>query len=225
WIDDDDLRAGNQKTKLMQFRRSIQHDLRKTVELHVIGNFRAKRQPQSHVGLWEVARNAVADQRDLPRTQPQSSHLSPWSSPIAFVDHIDHLVGAWIDDADVVVHDEVAVGAIVGEERDHLPRHGEEMHRARNSVSNVKVEVDIPHSRTFEVERTMQPLTILQAQSVPFLRDFLAALAEAFALTGPIALLRPSLILRPRRCRALALRIAFLLTLTFGARPGFTLAL
>jgi len=43
----------------------------------------------------------------------------------------------------------------------------------------------------FEVERTMQPLTIRQAQSVPFLRDFLAALAEAFALTGPIALLRP----------------------------------
>jgi len=76
----------------------------------------------------------------------------------------------------------------------------------------------------FEVEGTMQPLAILQAQPVPFLRDLLAVLTEAFLLTGPITLLCPSLVLRPRLCRALALRIAFLFTLTFGAPPVFTLA-
>jgi len=77
----------------------------------------------------------------------------------------------------------------------------------------------------FEVERTMQPLAILQVQSVPFLRDLLAVLTQAFALTGPITLLRSPLILRPRLCRALALCIAFLFSLTFGVRPVFTLAL
>src|SRR5215467_280779 len=219
WIDNNDLLTDNQKAKLTQFRDSIQHDLRKFVELHGIGNFRAKRQPQSHVGLWEVARNAIADQRDLPGTQAQPSHLSPWSSPVAFVDHVDHLVGPRIDDADLIADDEVAVAAVVGEERDHLSRHGEQVHRAWNSVSYVIVEANIRNSRMFEVEGTMQPLAILQAQPVSFLRDLLAVLAEAFLLTGPITLLRPSLVLRPRLCRALALRIAFLFTLTFGAPP------
>ena len=41
-VDNDDLPVGNQKAKLLQFRRSIQHDLRKIVELHVIGNVRAE---------------------------------------------------------------------------------------------------------------------------------------------------------------------------------------
>jgi hypothetical protein len=81
----------------------------------------------------------------------------------------------------------------------------------------------------FEVERTMQPLAILQAQSVSFLRDLLAALPKAFTLTGPItflgSLLGPPLILRPRLCRALALRVAILFALTLGARPVFTLTL
>jgi hypothetical protein len=85
------------------------------------------------------------------------------------------------------------------------------------------VEVNIRNSRMFEVKGAMQPLSILHAQPVPFLRDLLAVLAEAFLLTGSIALLRPSLVLRPRLCRALALRrIAILLTLAFGAPPVFT---
>ena len=42
-VDNDDLPAGNQKAKLIQLRRSIQHDLREIVELHVIGNVRAER--------------------------------------------------------------------------------------------------------------------------------------------------------------------------------------
>jgi hypothetical protein len=42
-IDNDDLPAGDQKPKLLQLRRSIQHDLRELVELHVVGYFRAKR--------------------------------------------------------------------------------------------------------------------------------------------------------------------------------------
>jgi len=41
-IDDDDLPASDQKPKLIQLRRSIQHDLRKIVELYVIGYFCAK---------------------------------------------------------------------------------------------------------------------------------------------------------------------------------------
>jgi len=77
----------------------------------------------------------------------------------------------------------------------------------------------------FEVERTMQPLAILQAQPVPFLSDLLAVFTKAFALAGPITLLRPPLILRPRLCRALALRIAFLFTPILGTRLVFTLAL
>src|SRR5262252_18278 len=225
WIDNNDLLTDNQKPKLTQFRDAIQHDLRKFIEFDGIGNFRAKRQPQSHVGLWEIARNAIADQRDLPGTQAQPSHLLAWSSPVAFVDHVDHLVGPRIDDADLIADDEIAVGSVVGEERDHLSRHGEQVHRAWNSVSYVIVEVDIRHSCMFEVERTMQLLAILRAQSAPFLRNLLATLTEGFALTGSITLLRASLILRPRLCCALALRIAFLFTLPFGARLVFTLAL
>jgi len=77
----------------------------------------------------------------------------------------------------------------------------------------------------FEVESTMQPLAILQAQSGPFLLDLLAALTE-IAPIGPITLLHPSLLLRrPRLGRVLALRIAFLFSLTFGTRPLFAPAL
>src|SRR5262249_58194430 len=138
-----------------------------------------------------------------------SSHVPPWSSRVAFVDQIDDLVGPGIDDADLVTHDEVAVATIVREEPDHLARHGEQVHRARDPVSHVIVEVDIRRPSMFEVESTMQALAILQAQSGPFLLDLLAALTE-IAPIGPITLLHPSLFLRrPRLGRAFALRIAF----------------
>ena len=42
-IDNDDLLCGNQEAELTQFRHSVQHDLWKIVELHVIGDFRAER--------------------------------------------------------------------------------------------------------------------------------------------------------------------------------------
>jgi hypothetical protein len=77
----------------------------------------------------------------------------------------------------------------------------------------------------FEVESTMHPLAILQAQSGPFLLDLLAALTE-IAPIGAITLLRPSLFLRrPRLGCVFALRIAFLFSLIFGTRPLFAPAL
>jgi hypothetical protein len=90
----------------------------------------------------------------------------------------------------------------------------------------VKVEIAFRYPSMLEIERAMQPFTILHAQARSFLLDLLVSLTKSIALTRPITLLGAPLLLRnllPRR--ALALPIALLLALPIGLRLVFFPAL
>jgi hypothetical protein len=73
--------------------------------------------------LGKVARDAIAYHGNLRRTQREASGLQARWDRIALIDYVHHLVGAWIDDADLLADDEIAVVAIVGKDGDDLARH------------------------------------------------------------------------------------------------------
>jgi hypothetical protein len=108
----------------------------------VIRNLGTKGQAQPHVCLGKIARDAVAYQCDLSRAQVQTGNRSSGSSPVTLIDHVDDLVRRRVDDANLVANDEIAVIPVVREEADHVARHWEEVHAARDSMADMVIEVD-----------------------------------------------------------------------------------
>src|SRR5262249_4516565 len=124
---DDNLISRDKETVLTKFRHPIQHDRSEPMKLHAFGDFRPECQAQTHVHHGEIWRDAVAHQRYLSLTQTKPlRYLWPTLAPISRIDYIDDHVGSRIDDANVVVHHEVAVVAIIREEHKYSTRDAEQ---------------------------------------------------------------------------------------------------
>ena len=66
----------------------------------------------------EIGRDALSYDIHFLYAQMQASHLRPTrSAPVPGIDHINYNIRTGIDDADIVIHDEVTVVPIVREER------------------------------------------------------------------------------------------------------------
>src|SRR5262249_7759251 len=160
---DDDLISCDKETVLTKFRHPIKHDRSELMKRHVFGDFCPECQAQAHVHHGEIWRDAVAHQRYLSLTQTKPlRHLWPTLAPISRIDHVDDHVGSRIDDANVVVHHEVAVVAIIREEHKYSTRDAEQAHVPRDSLSNVVVEACPRHSRLLHVECAMQFLPLFR---------------------------------------------------------------
>ena len=125
------------------------------------------------------------------------------------IDDVHDFVRARVDDADLVVNDEIAVVAVVGEEADDLDRNREEPHVARDPPTDLKIESGMVYAGVLEIERTVQPLTIFHAQTRARFANILTPLADMFAFSaffGALAFLRALLLLSG----SLALGVALL---------------
>jgi hypothetical protein len=125
------------------------------------------------------------------------------------IDHVDDFVSPRVDDADLVINDEITVVAVVGEEADDVDRDREETHVARDPPTNMKIETGMVHAGVLKIERTVQPLTILNAQMRARFANVLTPPSDAFASVvlvpvffSALALLRALLLLGAALLRA-----------------------
>ena len=77
------------------------------------------------------------------------------------IDDVDHLVSARVDDADLIVGDEVTVVAVVLEEGENSSRNGKQTDASRNVPAHVVIEARVVNAGPVEVEAAVEPLAVL----------------------------------------------------------------
>ena len=176
---DHDLIAGDEEPEFSQLCNLIEKKRRKLVQLYVTRDLRSQSQAQLKACVWEIRKNTVAHQSDLPLAELQLSYLLPrTAAPVSLVDHVDNDVRPWIDDADFVVDDEIAVIAIVWEECEHDRGDSEQANMTWYPSAHVMIEIHPCEARTIVIERAMQAFPFLRPELVASLLDLIVALCN-----------------------------------------------
>ena len=156
------------------------------MHLYVTWELCSQSQAQSKAGVWEIRRNAVAHQSDLTFAESQLCYLRPsTAAPVSLVNHVYNDVASRIDDADFVVNDEVAVIAIVREEREHRCRDSEQTNVPRYTPAHMMIEIHLRKAGTIEVERAVQALPVLRAELSTRLLNFIVAVCYTLLQGAP----------------------------------------
>src|SRR5262249_24638862 len=132
------------------------------MQVDVLRYLRAEREPQMDASNREIRRDAFSNDRDLVAAQMQARHVMRPTRPIPIrgIDYVNYHVCPWINDADVVVHDEIAVVLIVREETEYGCGNREQVDVPWYPTSDMVIEVHVVHARTVHIERLVQPLLI-----------------------------------------------------------------
>ena len=130
------------------------------------------------------------------------------SAIVLLVDHVDDFVGAGVDDADLVIHHDITVIAVVREERDDAGRDGKQANVTGNAMADAMRKLRLGHPGPLVIKALPQLLTLVRPE----------ALTSKTHLVSPLG--NPTTVLWPIRCLPLARLLCFA-TLALLGLPSF----